>query len=89
MSVIQESGDERKPKELAKTMVVIVRGALNNIVFPYAVFAGKSLKGHNLFPLFWEAMNVLDGTNFEFLQPHAMVHLATKNCFRCTILKKS
>ena len=67
-SVIQESGDEQKPKELAKTMVVImVRGALTNVVFPYAVFAGKSLKGHNLFPLFWEAIERLTRHQFRVL----------------------
>ena len=48
-SVIQELGDEQKPKELAKTMVVImVRGALTNVVFPYAVFAGKIAEGPQL-----------------------------------------
>ena len=62
------SGDQKKPQELAKTTVVfMVRGALTNIVFPYAIFAVKFLKGHNLFPLFWEAIEHLTWHQFKVL----------------------
>ena len=62
------SDGKHKSRALAKTIVVfMVRGALTDIVFPYAVFPVKTLKGHNLFPLFWEAVEWLTRHEFRIL----------------------
>ena len=62
------SDGKQKSRALAKTIVVfMVRGALTDIVFPYAVFPVKTLKGHNPFPLFWEAVERLTRHKFRIL----------------------
>ena len=48
----QEKSELLPKRQMAKTIVVlIVRGLLSDIHFPYATFPAYSLKGSDLFPL--------------------------------------
>jgi hypothetical protein len=60
------STNQQKARTLAKTIVVfMVRGALTDIVFPYAVFPVTSLKGCNIYPLFWNVVERLTRHKFQ------------------------
>ena len=62
------STNQQKARTLAKTIVVfMVRGALTDIVFPYAVFPVTSLKGCNIYPLFWNVVERLTRHKFHIL----------------------
>ena len=57
---------EEKEHKVAKTVVVImVRGLVSDLTFPYAMFAAASLSGANLFPLLWKAIGRLTRLGFR------------------------
>ena len=57
--------DEPKRK-VAKTVVVLmVRGLVSDLIFPYAMFAAASLTGPDLFPLVWKAIGRLTLLGFR------------------------
>ena len=64
-----KNGTEIKPKrQLAKTIVVLmVKGLLANYQFPYATFTATSLKGCDIFPMVWEAIDRLTRIDFRVL----------------------
>ena len=60
-----ENYDEPQRK-MAKTVVVMmVRGLVSDLIFPYAMFAAKSLTGPDLFPLVWRAIGRLTLLGFQ------------------------
>ena len=67
----EENSEALPRRQLAKTIVVLmVRGLLVDINFPYATFPAASLKGCDLFPLLWDAIEQLSRLDF-------CVHLVT------------
>ena len=53
---------------LAKSvMFIMVRGLTSNLIFLYAQFPVDSVKGSQLYPLFWEAIHQLECINFKVL----------------------
>jgi len=59
-----ESGSECKLPLAKSVMFIMVRGGLS---FPYAQFPAESIKGSQLFPLFWEAVHRLEFMGFRIL----------------------
>ena len=54
-------GDKAEGPHLAKTMLVLmVRGLFSSLQFPYAQFPCATLRGDQLFPLFWESVARLE-----------------------------
>ena len=59
--------DEQRD-ELAKTMfVIMVRGLLSKLCFPYAQFAATTLNGDMIFDPIWEAVSRLEQCGFKML----------------------
>ena len=59
-------GESKLP--LAKSvMFIMVRGLTSRLTFPYAQFPVESIKGSQLFPLFWEAVHRLEFMGFRVL----------------------
>ena len=57
-------GESKLP--LAKSvMFIMVRGLTSRLAFPYAQFSVESIKGLQLFPLFWEAVHRLEFMGFR------------------------
>ena len=53
---------------LAKSVLfIMVRGLTSNLTFPYAQFPVDSVKGSQLFPLFWEAVHRLECIGFHVM----------------------
>jgi len=53
---------------LAKSVLfIMVRGLTSNLTFPYAQFPVESVKGSQLFPLFWEAVHRLECIGFRVM----------------------
>ena len=63
------TGSTKRPKRpLAKTLLVfMVRGAVTNFVFPYALYPAKSPKGCDLFPILWDIIERLTRNDFRVL----------------------
>ena len=67
-SISTDENHRRYHRPLAKTILVfMVRGAVCNIEFPYAVFSCLSPKGGDLFPLHWQAIERLTRNGFRIL----------------------
>ena len=73
---------------LAKSVLfIMVRGLMSNLTFPYAQFPVDSIKGSQLYPLFWEAVHRLECMNFKVLtctcdgatSNRRLYHLLTKS----------
>ena len=55
-------------RTLANSMLVLlVRGLLSQLQFPYAQFPCTALSGHQLYELFWDAVAQLEGCGFVVL----------------------
>ena len=62
----QEKSELLPKRQMAKTIVVLmVRGLFTDIHFPYATFPAYSLKGSDLFPLLWGAIERLTRLDFR------------------------
>lgn len=58
--------EEPKHSKVAKTVVVLmVRGLVSDLLFPYAMFAAASLTGPDIFPLVWKAVGRLTLLGFR------------------------
>lgn len=65
---IRYSNSETNELPLAKSVLfIMIRGLASNLIFPYAQFPVESLKGSQLFPLFWEAVHRLECIGFHVL----------------------
>ena len=73
---------------MAKSVLfIMVRGLTSNLAFPYAQFPVDSIKGSQLYPLFWEAVHHLECMNFKVLtctcdgatSNRRLYHLLTKS----------
>ena len=63
-----ESGSELSSVPLAKSVLfIMVRGLTSDLTFAYAQFPVESLKGSQMFPLFWEAVHRLECVGFHVL----------------------
>ena len=62
------SGRRRTHRPLAKTLLVfMVRGAVTNYVFPYALYPSASPRGCDLFAILWDVIERLTRNNFHIL----------------------
>lgn len=63
---LQEDAEPMEP--LAKSMmVVLVRGLFSRLQFAYAQFPCYSIQGHQLYDIFWEAVERLERCGFKVL----------------------
>jgi hypothetical protein len=63
---MEEDGD--KEEHLANSVLVLmVRGLFSKLQFPYAQFPCNSLHGHELYDIFWEAVERLERCGFNVL----------------------
>lgn len=67
-NTISKGANKRYHRPLAKTLLVfMVRGAVTNLVFPYALYSAASPRGCDLFPLLWQVIERLTRIHFRVL----------------------
>jgi len=67
-NLISNGENKHSHHPLAKTLVVfMVRGAVTNLVFPYALYPASSPRGCDLFPLLWKVIARLTRNGFHTL----------------------
>jgi hypothetical protein len=60
---MEQNMDEQRPQELAKyVLVLFVRGIATDLQFPLAHFASGGISADILYPIIWEALEILEVT---------------------------
>ena len=88
-NLINNESNKRPNRPLAKTLLVfMIRGAVTNFVFPYALYPAKSPKGCDLFPILWDVIERLTRNSFRVLAVTSDGASCNRNLFQMHAAKK-
>ncbi len=62
-----ERGEEERPQIADHVLVIMVRGIFIKLNFPYAHFSTRGVTGDCLYPIVWEAIEILEASNVKVL----------------------
>lgn len=89
-NIISTGSTTKRPKRpLAKTLLLfMIRGAVINFTFPYALYPAKSPKGCDLFPILWDIIERLTRNGFRVLAVTSDGASCNRNLFQMHAEKK-